>query len=709
MSLVSRFSAVLSVAALCFALLPGCGGGDGPVFPELVVGQIKGPDRLNGGSFGTYSIEAQGDTSISYEWSVEPANAGCFANATSGRATFCPASVLSDAQVTIRVSVKSAYEGPESRSLEVVICRVEDDTGGKLIVSDIIGPATVTGGTWTTYGVEASGDTGIRCRWSVDPASVGTVTHPESRYTNFAATAVESERSASLRVEVASDNCEPVTKTLGIAIAPGKATPPGLAVGNITGPAAVIENSTVSYSVTAHGDTGIRYEWSVDPPERGHFDFMNEPSANFTASPLKSPMVKSVIADIIVTVTSDNSEPQVRTQRIAIHPTGPTVGWVEAPTIVEEDTVVTYAIDTDAYLGILIDEPMTLRWECDPIYAGTFMVAMGSKAGGDYYITSTYTPDVLFRASEVQADTPAMISVFWKSQLLDSIDITILDMTNKPVDSHWYEQSAIVGPTQVIEATTDVFYYSVPDGDPDWHYNWSVSVVDDWDHNMPYFGQLPPPYPGTLQPTRDENGEWTWQLMELIANNFDMETWLQLRVECPGGPHTFLVLLKTVEYPCLFVTEIFQARYWSGFDSLKPRPPEAPEEPWLDMTVFDLYGKDQLREGDIVRLFVVIDSYRPDDFLKCSWETEPADVVHFWGDEPFEFEQEEDWRDYGSKICDPQDLKHCGSRYYLPGGRMGIVGWVELTCHTNERFDVVLTVESFECNTAIRVRRFNDN
>lgn len=707
MKLVSLSTPLLSVLIICTSiLLHGCSGGNGPVFPELTVGQISGPDRPLDSTFPVYSIDIQGDAAVSCEWSVVPETAGYFADVAGHSAMFCPEPVASDTVVEIRVSVSSDYRETVTRTFDAIVCCTPTQPPGEPVVSEIMGGRTVTGNSWVTYGVEVTGGSNVTFAWSVDPESAGTITHPTSRYTNFAAVATDVERSAIIRVVISSDGCEDVIRTLLITIVPAEQHQGGLSVGDITGPGSVAEETTAPFSIVAQGDAGITYEWKVDPCNAGVFDSPDSPSVNFTASPMYDQHIQSTVVDITVEVSSANHATVVKSRKLAIINTDFTIGWVKAPTEILENDTVPYSINPDPYLYPNIDPP-PFRWECHPVHAGTFIVAQGIDNEPDYYVTSVWTPEVLFRASEVQEDTPVTIAVFYDDEFIDSINVLIMNDEGKPPDSHWYEPSGIAGPTQVIEARENKFYFSVPAGEPDWAYEWSVVGVDDIVGGMPWIGEYR--YPGTLEPIRDGLNEWNWRTMELIANNFDGREWLKIIVDCPGGPHELLTCVRPVLHPCLFSTEIFPAR-WYSYYPIGPFPPEKPLEPWFNQREFDKYDDDPqiIRKGDIIRLFAIVDSYRSDDFLQVSWETEPPGVVHFWGDQPYEQpkEIEEQWLD--DKICNPYFPGSCGSHYLIPPGSMSNLVWVEMTCYTDERFDVVLTIESIRCDPSIRMMRFNE-
>jgi hypothetical protein len=708
MKLVSLTTPLLSVLFICsLILLYGCAGGNGPVFPDLTVGQISGPDRLLDSTFPVYTLNIQGDAAVSCEWSVTPETAGYFANVAGHSAMLCPCQVTADKSITIKAVVRSDYRDDVTRTFDAVVCCTPAQPPGELTVSEIMGGQTVAGNSWVTYGVEVTGGSNVTYAWSVDPQSAGTITHPTSRYTNFAASMTDVERSAVIRVAVNSVNSEEVIRTMIITIVPPDEQTTGLSVGNIIGPGSMVEESTAPFSIVAQGDGGIEYQWSVDPPGAGTFDAPWSPSVNFTASPVNDEYTNSISAELRVVIRSDNHEPVTKSRRVAILETEQIVMWVDAPTEILENQVANYAIDLDPYYYPNIDPP-PYRWECDPIWAGTFMVAQGTDNEPDYYITSVYSTEAVFRAAEVQEDVTATISVFYYNEFIDSTEVLIMDDMGKPPDSHWYEPSGIAGPTQVIEAKEDVFYFKIQMGDPSWAYDWSVALVDDIDNGMPWMGQYA--YPGTLQPIRDEYDEWNWQTMEFIANNFEAREWLQIISEYEGGEETLLTCVRPVLYPCLFVTEIFPARWYSYYPS-GPFPPEEPQDPWFNQPQFNKYGKDPkvIRAGDIVRLFVWIDSYRPDDaLLRVSWETEPPGAVHFWGDGPYELaDREELWLETFDRIPDEEHPQLRGSHYYIQGGGLMILNWVEMTCRTDEQFDIVLTVESMVCDKAIRVMRFN--
>ena len=696
----------------------GCSGGDGPVAPKLVVGSISGPGTFSESTFPTFILDASGDSGIVTDWKVTPESAGWFTSINPTRVMFSPAQVEADFSAEIRVTVKPSFGDLVTRTFDIVILNDASGTVTQLNVSEIIGSKTIPGGSWATYGVETSGDTGVKCSWSVEPPTAGTLTHPHSRYTNFATMGVSSDTPALLTVNVQSDNSGPVTKTLAVTIVPGTPVEPSLSVNNISGPTTVIENETASYVIAASGDTGIGYQWSVDPPDAGILSDPISPATDFTATPPDQLIVFPYHAKISVIVKSDHFGPAERTKDVSIVNIDPLISWIESPKMVIERTSETYIINAEPYFNPLQDDPMPLRWEVDPIYAGVFVKTNLNPGYEDYYISSAYTPEVLFQASEVPYDFPAEISVYYFEQqddgsmlkkLIDTVDITILNDYSKPETDHWATPSAIVGPTEIAETMTDVFYFGLPDLDPNFDYKWKLEVIDDWEKGMPYFGNNPNPYPGTVQPTRGPDGKWNWHLVEVIPADFDMTTWLLLKAECPTGTESFILCVMPIIQPCIFTTEIWKPRPHSQYLDPELSAPTDPIEPDLEMPIFEPWGEWTLKPGDVVRMFAFTNSYFGTDVLRIKWETEPPGAVHFIGDYPFIYPEEIEvqWTELGERICDPGFPTQCGSHYFMEGGGMMIVPWVEMKCMTDSTFDLVLTVESLECNTAIRVVRFN--
>lgn len=87
-----------------------------------------------------------------------------------------------------------------------------------------------------------------------------------------------------------------------------------LVVGDIQGPATVNEGTTAQYTITATGDTGIAYQWAIEPSSAGSFSLGNASTTDFTASTVAS----DISAKLEVWVASDHASPVVRSRQIEI-------------------------------------------------------------------------------------------------------------------------------------------------------------------------------------------------------------------------------------------------------------------------------------------------------------------------------------------------------------------------------------------------------
>jgi hypothetical protein len=90
--------------------------------------------------------------------------------------------------------------------------------GGNLTVGNIQGATVVLENSSVQFTIGASGDTGIRFAWAVDPAYAGSFTNQNASSTKFVANSVSGELTATVRVTINSDNYGPILKSLSITI-----------------------------------------------------------------------------------------------------------------------------------------------------------------------------------------------------------------------------------------------------------------------------------------------------------------------------------------------------------------------------------------------------------------------------------------------------------------------------------------------------------
>ena len=91
-------------------------------------------------------------------------------------------------------------------------------------------------------------------------------------------------------------------------------SPPDLEVGAIHGPRVTDESTSVEYSVTANGPTGIQYSWAVEPPEGGSFSSLASPTTTFTAGDFE----EETQVEIRVVVFADDYDPVIRKANLLI-------------------------------------------------------------------------------------------------------------------------------------------------------------------------------------------------------------------------------------------------------------------------------------------------------------------------------------------------------------------------------------------------------
>ncbi|HEX9745071.1 MAG TPA: hypothetical protein VGB30_06555 [bacterium] len=99
----------------------GCGGGSTPNQPpdnnndnKIAIGIISGPDAMDENTNAGFSVVATGDTGILYSWTVQPVTAGSFDTPGQSTVSFHSNSVQADLQATLRVTVNSDHDGPET-------------------------------------------------------------------------------------------------------------------------------------------------------------------------------------------------------------------------------------------------------------------------------------------------------------------------------------------------------------------------------------------------------------------------------------------------------------------------------------------------------------------------------------------------------------------------------------------------------------------
>lgn len=151
----------------------------------------------------------------------------------------------------------------------------------RLTVGQISGPSSVDESSSASYGVIASGASGITFDWSVAPSSAGSFSDPTRALTNFTASQVEADTSATIKVVVAATGQSSVTRTKTVTVK------------NVT-----TGEYTYAISGTVAKDTGGGLEgvvltlapgtYSATTNSSGAYTITGVPNGSYTLTPSKS-------------------------------------------------------------------------------------------------------------------------------------------------------------------------------------------------------------------------------------------------------------------------------------------------------------------------------------------------------------------------------------------------------------------------------------
>ena len=108
------------ISLLLVSLLTSCSDGN-----KLTIVGIHGPDRVAEDSTVEYSIDATGDSGISYSWAVSPPHAGVLTNPSDKSVTFTATRVSADLPARIEVVLTSPDSNPVVRIVDVTILDVQ--------------------------------------------------------------------------------------------------------------------------------------------------------------------------------------------------------------------------------------------------------------------------------------------------------------------------------------------------------------------------------------------------------------------------------------------------------------------------------------------------------------------------------------------------------------------------------------------------------
>lgn len=178
---------------------------------ELIVSEISGVDVINNGGFAQYTVNASGDSGITYSWFCLPETAGEFSTPNAESTLFTAAQVSSDTDIKVKVLVKSdSCPSGVLKILNVLISHSDCP----FIISPIKGSDTILGMQSGFYSVNVQPYSimGLSYNWTCEPPAAGYFLSNDARLIEFFANPVAEDTLINLELEVQSDECEPVTR-----------------------------------------------------------------------------------------------------------------------------------------------------------------------------------------------------------------------------------------------------------------------------------------------------------------------------------------------------------------------------------------------------------------------------------------------------------------------------------------------------------------
>jgi hypothetical protein len=92
----------------------------------LIVGGIQGFHNVPEGTTVEYSVDAESDSEITYNWEVNPVGYGTLGSPSAASTTYTAPEVDSDFEIVISVVVNSDYDGPVVRSMDVAVKNIPE-------------------------------------------------------------------------------------------------------------------------------------------------------------------------------------------------------------------------------------------------------------------------------------------------------------------------------------------------------------------------------------------------------------------------------------------------------------------------------------------------------------------------------------------------------------------------------------------------------
>jgi len=294
---------------------------------------------------GSNSTDPDANTTLTYQWSASPANAGSFNSATMDNPTFTAANVTADTSVNIILVVS---DGELSDSASTWVTVTDSTTGNRTPTAVLSSSATsvVEGENITLTGANSTDpddNTTLSYQWSVSPVSAGGFSSSTAANPTFTAGNVSADTVASISLTV-SDGALSDTATTSVTVTDTVLDNNAPTAVVSTSAASVLEGGDITLTGSNSSDPDandtLTYQWSVSPASAGSFSLLTAANPVFTAASVSA----DVVANISLTV-SDGALSNVASTSVTItdETTGPTVTpWIAGQTVVSNGDVVSY-------------------------------------------------------------------------------------------------------------------------------------------------------------------------------------------------------------------------------------------------------------------------------------------------------------------------------------------------------------------------------
>lgn len=355
---------------------------------------------------GANSTDPDANTTLSYQWSISPANAGSFSSTTAANPTFTAANVSVDTIANISLTVSDG----ELTDTATTSLTITDDTTGTTITPWVAGQTVVNNGDVVSYNGScfmAQNNPGV---WE-EPTSASTWFWTE--------VSCGSGSGNNAPIAVVSSSANSVLEGEAITLTGANSTDPD-------------------------ANTTLSYQWSVLPANAGSFSSATTANPTFTAGNVSADTVASINLTVSDGELSDSASTSVTISDTTSNNNAPTaVVSSSAPSVIEGGTVtLTGANSTDPDANTTL----TYQWSVSPASAGSF--------------SSVTAANPTFTAANVTADTIASISLMVSDgELSDSAStsVTITDDTTGTTITPWIAGQTAVSNGDVVSYNGSCF------------------------------------------------------------------------------------------------------------------------------------------------------------------------------------------------------------------------------------------------------------